>query len=649
MPGSPVGRDGWHPSRSRTGRIDARMPADRHTASAALNPASWARAAADSLLPALPGVDRRLEMLAYLLVALVTVTPAALRPAAMVGDGADAFGTWWFFWWIRVAIEQLGDPSFTNLFFFPHGKEIFAHTGNNFVDAVLSVPLQWVLGDRYFPTWVFLMMLGNALCFRPLAREVLGDGFSACAATFLWMSNPALLFEIAAGRPTQAFLWAPPAALYFFLRLFRAERTGTEHWRRDAMGLGLAMAASGWTYWFFIYFLSFLLAPLYVERLWAARSAPGEIRSMVQKLAFAVGVCALLVLPAALPMIGALGDGSVPGAAPTAARSLTDLPAALANNVPPEGMGLWQMESQGEPLLTQPAWLLGLGLGLLGPTVLAARRRYAFCFFWLLIWALGAVIPVTSELEVKNLPYLALHHLDPFFRRLWFPYRVVLISFIPASLLVAGWVGARRERLGALGALALLGCLFRGTWPAPAHDVRPPLLLEELGGGALITLPMRIQSDLLMWQTRVQLPTLGGMGESAPAFWPPPFKRLMDNQWLRALRSAPVDPARIRSFEADDRLAVEALGYRWVLLRLDLLHSVRESRGPNEPPRPVPASEIHDGVAAVTRVVGAEPAAMQRSTVLWDLRGEFRPSTEDAVWSPARLTEVAAALTAPSR
>jgi hypothetical protein len=130
---------------------------------------------------------RALEWSVYLSVAVVGVLPALLAGAHVVGDGVDLYGTLWFFWWIRDCVEHLRDPSFTDLFFFPLGKDIFAHTGNNFVDALVSVPFQWVFGFPHWqPVFTAVLLIGNAWTFRRLAHRVIGPGAGAFVATALW-------------------------------------------------------------------------------------------------------------------------------------------------------------------------------------------------------------------------------------------------------------------------------------------------------------------------------------------------------------------------------------------------------------------------------------------------------------------------------
>ena len=75
-------------------------------------------------------------------------------------------GTVWFYGWVRQSIEMGFDPSFTDWFFYPDGKEIFAHTGNNLVDAYGSVLFQWVLGEYFSGPFITSLVLINVIGLR---------------------------------------------------------------------------------------------------------------------------------------------------------------------------------------------------------------------------------------------------------------------------------------------------------------------------------------------------------------------------------------------------------------------------------------------------------------------------------------------------
>ncbi len=593
-------------------------------------------------MPRLPTVARRYDAAAmapstrtqnavFVAIALLGVLPALSSPGSTVGDGVDAFGTHWFYWWIRQCIEHFGDPSHTNLFFYPAGKDIFAHTGNNFVDAVFSVPLQWIFGGTlYSPVWIAILQIGNALTFRPLARYVLGAGgkdtFAAFAATVLWQVNPFVLFEITAGRPTQAMVWFLPGAVLYLLRSAREPGLANPVW------FGLAMAMSAWTYWYNVYFLMLLLLPLAAWELAGATDRLGVVR----RWSVAVVVCIALVAPGLVGMIGAVNDGRVPGIDPTEGSIFTP-PAGIANNVSADLHGLWLMEMYGAPLFFQPAWGLPV---LILPflrrlPVPGGRWRWLAGLGLVFLFAGGTMLRF-GERAVVMPHYMALYHYLPFFDRLWFPYRMAIVGFIPAALLIGAMttlVSRPKLLLGVLLGLGLAGQFAVGVWPFNyRHTKAPPMVasLRDLGGG-VIFLPMRIQHDGLMWQTEFELPTYGGMGESAAIFWPDSFRKRMNNSFMKALRAATMTPDQPKPALKKDRAQVEREGFRWVILRRSLVESELRRQLQLTPDAFTPEGRLEETIAALTVAIGAGPSGVDGDSVLWDLRGKFEPTAD---WAP---------------
>ncbi|MDP2312236.1 MAG: glycosyltransferase family 39 protein [Pseudomonadota bacterium] len=576
--------------------------------------------------------SRRMQAFIFLALAVAGVLPTLLAPGSTVGDGVDAFGTHWFYWWIRTAVERLGNPSHTTLFFYPFGKDIFAHTGNNFVDAVFSVPFQWVFGGTFYsPMWIIALQLGNVLTFRPLARYLFGgkegtDTFTAFAATVLWQVNPFVLFEITAGRPTQAMVWFLPAAVLYLLR------TAREPGWKNSVWFGLAVAMSAWTYWFTAYFLLLLLVPLAIVEL---RRAPDR-RAVLKRWSLGAAICLLLVAPGVSGMSAAVDDGRVPGIDPSPG-SIFVPPQPIANNVSADLHGLWLMEMYGSPLFFQPAWLLPL---LVVPFL---RKLPIPGGRWPWLAALGTVLAFAGgtmfrvgDFTVVMPHYMALYRYLPFFDRLWFPYRMAAVAFIPAALLVAAlcaMLPRPRLALAALVALGLAGQFAVGTWPFNHRYTRAPPMVASLKdeGGGVIFLPMKIQHDGLMWQTEFQLPTFGGMGESAGIFWPEKFRKRLNNSLIKALRGAAITPAQPKNVLKKDRVAIEKDGFRWVILRRSLLESELRRQLDMAPGSFDKYVRIQETIDAVSGVIGSSPVGVDGDSVLWDLRGTFQG---DEAWAP---------------
>ena len=573
------------------------------------------------------GVGRR-EFAAYVVLALAGVLPALLHPGSIVGDGVDAFGTHWFYWWTRRCIEHLQNPGFTNLFFYPSGKDVFAHTGLNLVDAALSVPFQWVFGPtRYQPVFIVFLQLGNALSMRALAADVFADRRAVVVTTLLWMTNPFVLYELTDGRPTQAFLWFIPAAFLYLRRAARQPGWG------NAVGLGLSVAMAGWSYWFNGYFLVLLLLPLAAFEL---RDAPDR-RGALARWAVGALLCLLLVTPAIWAMAGAYKAGSVPGGA--AAGGIFDAPSGIGEGGLTAYRGLWLLESKSAPQLLQPAWGIPLLLALLWRGGALARPRWAAMLIVGLMVAVGPIL-IAGDPPVLWTPYMLLYRVLPFFNRLWFPYRVLGVAFVPACLLIGAWAARFRWLPGMILTLSLAGQAFVAVWPLSWHAAASPPLLTSLRqeGGAVIFMPFKVSHDGLMWQTEFELPTFGGMGETAPAFWPADFRPRLSNGYIRALRGAVMVPARAVPFAPQERNAIANAGFRWVALRvsqldMEVARAAERSGAPADKRR----SRL-EAVQMTSRVVGSEPVGLDGDVVLWDMQGTLQPPA-GAAYSEARLAD----------
>jgi hypothetical protein len=563
------------------------------------------------------GPPLKVEVTSYLLIALAAIS-RALRPGWVVGDGVDAYGTLWFYWWIQDCIKRLRDPGFTDLFFYPMGKDIFAHTGNNFLDAVFAAPFYWLLGNLdYQPWFVAAVLVANALTFRVLARHVLGAGPAAYLATLAWMVNPYVLFEITCGRLTQAFLPFLPLAFYHLLRL---EETGegARPWRH-ALLAGLFTALQAWTYWFMGWFMAFAFTWLGIYGVWRSPRRG----ALVLRYGIAGAACLVFVAPGVWAMAGRAGAGDVPGLVEgwPGFAALLDPPPAQRNNVATHLYGLTVVETSGVPLLTAPVY----GLAALGWLALGAgRARWAPAALLVLVMALGPAIGFHGPMEDATVMphYMLAYYTLPFFERLWFPYRMLSVAFVPICLglgfLFQG-LAARRPRLsGAWPALALvfLGLHFAErsrfeVFPFVARDQTPPPSVAWLKeqGGAIIDMPFGIYKRSVIWQTFHELPTFGGMGENAVMLWPEGMRRHLRNSFIHACRR-PEEPADYRT---PQRALIEAEGFRWVILHRDLIvqHGVGPEKRHISPIGPV---------VQMANVLGP-PTAVDGPLVIWDLTG----------------------------
>ena len=576
---------------------------------------------------------------------LLAVAGAIGRSGRVIGDGVDLFGTFWFYWWIDHCLRTGTDPSFTDLMFHPLGKDIFAHTGNNFVDAILAWPFQAALPyPGYQPVWVAVLLIGNGLTFWPLARHVLGKrSWAAFFATALWTIHPFVLFECMTGRLTQALVWWLPLALLGFLRTGEVPTGGSPlRWTtlKWPVLMGAMTGLSAWTYWFQGYFMVLGFAWLACVTL----VRPAEKRRSHLLLGWTVAglTCLAVVGPGIWAMATAAGSGAVPGLSEDTS-GFFELPRSLGNNVAQTLHGLVLMERHGQPQLTTITWVLAGGVALV-----AGRQRALWLGLAAIIaaFSIGPVWPGADGESTRMFHYLAAYRLVPFFDRLWFPYRMVVVAFAGLTLAVGGALARWEARLGPrthlAGIAALVGVSIAAVeqhhnlaLPLVSRDLTPPPVMEVLGeeGGGLIELPIGLARVSIAWQPVHAQPTFGGMAENARLFWPAGFDKRLSNRFIRYLKGATIDPSHERSFRPVDLLRFKAEGFRWVVLDRHLvdanLHNTPMWRSLDKQSRLDAPFLVQ---AYLVDQLGP-PAAVDGELVVWDLSHwtadglEIRPPT----------------------
>jgi hypothetical protein len=537
---------------------------------------------------------RRSAVLALTLFCALAVVRVLASPTGLaLGEGhVDGYGTIWHFWWVGAEHGWLR----TTLLFHPWGKDIFAHNGDNVLDAVLAWPMRAVLGGTLaYNLWILVVLATNAAG---------GWALGGPAGAFVLVANPYVLHELQQGRPTQAWLALPALATALAWRMTRV---------REAIGLGVLVGLTGWQYWYYGLILGVALAGTAVVAclrrpravtLWSLAGVlcAGMVWPAVSAMRAGAGVPGLLALdgdgplaPLALrtvegdeqglylvqPLAGGAGalvdEGGlrwVPAVAPLLVACVAVLPFA-----------------RGAPL----AWILLGGLVALGPAVVVGDRVYAE--------PLGVWLTAHSEL----------------LRRWWWPGRAVFLVHLGLAAAVPALL-QRRILAAIAGIAAAVQLALAGDFPLSAWDARVTSVLTCLRDGppgAVIDLPYLTNQRNLWFQTVHGRPILGGMLVKKAAFGPPELRALRrDDAWLATLLAVG-DMAWDRTSEAlpPGREAVEALGYRWVL--------AQKGRFARPSPRAAGAwvSDWGRGRRHVVAMLG-EPAGEDEALALWDLRGE---------------------------
>ena len=561
---------------------------------------------------------RHAEWGVFIALALLAIGPS-LRPDHVVGDGVDMYGTLWFYWWVQDCILNLRDPGFTDLFFYPLGKDIFAHTGNNFVDAVVAAPFFWLFGNPgYQRCFVFALMLANIASFRVLAQGLFRDRAVVFAASLAWALNPYILFEITAGRLTQAFLVFLPLALHHLLACERSEG-----WKHPVL-LGLFTALQAATYWFMGWFMAFAFFPLAVWALVRSR----DRRRLALRYGVAVAVCLVSISPFIVSMALAAGEGQVPGLSRATDLDLFTAPSQLANNVGASLHGLVRAEQEGPPFLTSWSW---------GPLLLLAilvgreRLKWGLSIAAITLMSLGPVLYTPwTEGEVVLPTYMLAYHYLPFFDRLWFPYRGLSVVFL-LGCVVLGGLAERTWRWRPPVMWAVLGLFAVGTmaeqhrwavFPFVVKDLTLPRVMQlvKLEGGYVIHLPIGVNQPSIIWQTFHEQPMFGGMGENAPLLQPAGWMQRKKNSFIRSLIKATQSPWADRKHSALQRKVIEEEGFRWVILHRDLVESEAMKWSDHPLVEDERAEWAFDSTRRLTEIIG-DPTAVEGTYVVWDLRG----------------------------
>jgi hypothetical protein len=556
--------------------------------------------------------------------AILIVTVSVLGGGVLGSPTVDGFGTQWFFWFAGEILAGRQSAGWTDLLFYPWGKDLYAHTGGNLIDAWAAAPLRAVFGPVLgFNLWIVVVLTTNALAGARLAR--------AFGATRLWPAalalvlNPYVLTELDLGRPTQAWLAPLGFAVATLVDMRRA---------RDGVLAGIWIALTALTYWYYGLFAGLAAVVVGIERLardrvWAA-------------LLSAAIVATVLVLPFAWPMLQKLDAGAVPG---LLALDGTGLLAPLAlRTVEGDEQGLYILA----PLLGQAGSLideggvrfnaglpvlgwLHLGVALLGAG-LVARRHLALPLLLVigLVVSSGPVI-LTWDDVYANKPWLfAVEHVE-ILRRWWWPGRAVaLVHVLIAPLFVVlldrfqGW----RAALSGLLALFFVVAQLRSDslLPLATWDATPPPALACLARaprGGVIDLPLLVDQKNLWFQTLHQQPLLGGMLLKKASFAPAEFAALRESNPLMAALDAVGDKQYTRDLPpatAEQRTSLTTIGYRYVLARVDAFQRVRVGRSGQ-------TDTVSEWSRPRRQLLGllGEPAWEDGALAVWTLGGETLP------------------------
>ncbi|MDP2312535.1 MAG: hypothetical protein Q8P41_06480 [Pseudomonadota bacterium] len=586
-------------------------------------------------------------VLAVAFAIVAVLGPVVLSPASRIvgSPSVDGFGTQWFFWFASEVLAGRQGAGWTDLLFFPWGKDLYAHTGGNLVDAWLATPLRYTFGPvAGFDLWIAVLLATNAWAGARLAAAFgVPKGWRWPAAVALVL-NPYVLGELDLGRPTQA--WLAPAG-FALAGLVSMRSVGA------AVLSGLALAVTGLVYWYYGLLLGVVAV---LHAVWRILAGPGRLGALGRH-GVAATVALVVAWPFAAPMLRALDAGEIPGLlaldgtgplAPLALRTLEGDPQGLYV-VAPLAAAAGSLLDEGELRFNPgiPAmFAVHLVVAVLGLAWMLARggegaRSGVRAWGWLaiaatltLLVASGPAIVIGGHL-VPNRPWIALVATVDILRRWWWPGRAiflfhlfvagllpVLLRALPrklwipagAALLLATGVPLRREAL-----------LPLATWEA----VVPGSLacLAAAPAGAVIDLPLLVDQKNLWYQTVHKKPILGGMLLKKEAFVPLAFTALRKSDPLLAALEAVGDRQYTRNVipaTSEARAALAAHGYRYVLARVDAFRRPRTDADGAV----VWVSEWSRPRRQLLALLGA-PAVEDDALAFWTLDGSAVPCPAD--------------------
>ena len=639
-------------------------------------------------LPRPPGRDRKLHPLEHLvLIALSVALGGVWLPSladwstGFLGvDYVDALGTQWFYWFVDHELGRGRALGHTDLFFYPWGKDIFGHTGTNVLDAVFAIPPRRLLGPVLgYNAFLVGMLALSAVALWRLLGDLIPDPFARRAALVFGLLLPFPIFEVLQGRPTQAILLFPIIFVRHMLR------TGTRRGWVDPTIAGLALAISGYQYWYYAFFGG-LVCLAWGSTVSFTLARGGVLRSFL-RFAWIAVVALITVAPVGIPLALQAGEAEVPGLLDMGRWTLHSNPPTTVESMT-VGLFLWQplrhfggffvLAPDGtERFLIQTVLMSppALAAGVLGLFTAGPRLRLPLVAALATTAAVGCgPILLVGDFAIPNIPYMVMIDAVGALQRLWWPARIVAFStlLVPVGLGLLLMAVRRRARLlpplviGALSMPLIYDLYDNYMLPLPTWDATIPAgyrCLAEGPEGAVLELPFDWTQAHLYYQSAHGRPILGGMLEDNPVFSPKELadlrakntlvaelltlgqtrkRRGADVTGLRGLQAAlgaeeldseldaygyTVDPrgleGPVEPLSRDPKGDLVALGYRYVVLQLDALTPVVTTAS-------LADNALRARARRMTRELGAalgQPVYEDARIAIFSLDGSPRPCT----------------------
>ena len=505
----------------------------------------------------------------YLAAALSMTFPLLLhfRSALPAGSG-DVWQNYWNFWWWKTALIELQQsPNHSQYLFHPSGADLIFHTHSPF-NMIVGMPVNLLWGGA--AAYNFCILLGLWMAgwgMYLLVKDLTQDSRAAFLAGVIFAYFPQHL-EQTIEHLNLASVQFLPLTLWFFFRTV----AGTA--KRNVVGLGACFALNALCSWHLGMLLLLLLG---FAAVWELARARGGRRRLLIRWGAAGILAAVLIAPAALPMISEMASGADHFRKPPVDRGIDAAYLAVPSYAHPL-WGSWTAEAYADRAYHAAGFMSYLGFVPVALACLGLLRRRSGTLFWGciglggLVLALGAH-PWWNGVLYENIPLpYAVWPALPGFSMLRVANRFLILTSVGLAVL-AGFGTASAVRGDGKFLLTCGLVIFEYLWaPYPIRNVEISPLYEKLaeaeGGGAVLDVPFHQRNRTahnLPAQTVHQRPIAGGYLSTLP-----PAAEA-------AIRSQPAlaDLAGVPRLERPiDTAQLRALGFDWVVLHKDR----RESR-----------------------------------------------------------------------
>jgi len=446
----------------------------------------------------------------------------------------------WLNWLIKDSILHHRPFNFTNLIFYPYGRDVLLEFGNYF-DSLVTVPFQILFPfPIYFNVMSLVILILDGFAAYLFIRYLVRDGRIAFVCGAFLVLNTYLFHKITLGQMPQTIIFWIPLYMLVLYRLWDRRR-----WP-DAVWVGLIMAMACTTYWYYGFFLMFITLFFLLDRIfgsrwmvpglvwlgllfylfktpgllplgivaglatlvglvWLYRRVPARFRhaDFWPPFALAIGVFLVAVMPTAYYYLKVVVDHFIFGR-PLSGEVLNLLPSAGVWT-PSYGVVTHSMEA------TYPFFMYPLMLALaFGPWLIRGGRpgRGQWPWLWILVlvffylFSLGPFLKLgVPDLAPGSgkipLIYIFFAKYVPFFSRFHWPERCMAFVLLALAVISAQNLDRMRRRWeippwlgwGAVAGTAVLGwallgnyVLVPGTHPQPIPaGVRLALPLVMIG------------------------------------------------------------------------------------------------------------------------------------------------------------------------